>query len=76
MEEINCNEFPQIHKIINGRPIIGSIIIDNYLYSEIDISNDDKYRKEFFSSNFLHHFTHILGFYKTILGIQNSKNYV
>ena len=76
LEEINCNEFPQIHKIINGRPIIGSIIIDSDLYSEIDISNDDKYRKEFFSSNFLHQFTHILGFNKTILGIQNSKDYV
>jgi len=37
----DCNEFPQIHKTRNGRPIIGSIIIDDGLYSDIDRSNDE-----------------------------------
>ena len=49
IDNIICNELPQIHKIKNGRPIIGSIIIDYELYKIIDDSVDEKYRKEYFS---------------------------
>ena len=64
-----CNEIPQIlkTKIGNGRPIVGSIAFNPNDY-QIEDSKENKYKLEFFSSNFLHQFTHILGFNKTILG--------
>ena len=48
-----------------GRPIIGYIVINIYL--EIENINDDRYKKELYSTMFLHQLTHILGFSKTIL---------
>ena len=58
----------------NGRPIIGYIVINTYL--DIENINEDKYKKELYSTMFLHQLTHILGFSKTILNgkvtFQNS----
>ena len=64
-----CNELPQIlqRKDEVGRPIVGSIAFDPNFYS-IEDSEEGKYKLEFYSSLFLHQFTHILGFNKTILG--------
>jgi len=61
-----CNEKSRIIKANQGgRPIIGYIVIDDDL--EIEESDDDKYKKELYSTIFLHQITHILGFNKTIL---------
>ena len=71
-----CNEFPTILRRKNeiGRPLIGYIVIDDTLSDSIEDSRDDKYRFEFFSSIFLHQFTHILGFTRSVLKdkIQNT----
>jgi hypothetical protein len=48
-----------------GRPIIGYIVINSYL--PIEDIDDDRYKKELYSTMFLHQLTHILGFSKTIL---------
>jgi len=63
-----CSEFPLILKRKNeyGRPIVGYITFDPTIYT-IEDSNENKYRLEYFSYIFLHQFTHILGFNKTIL---------
>lgn len=70
----DCNEYPQIYNTRNKRPIIGSIIVDDDLYSKIDKSDEEKYRIEFFNSNFLHQFTHLLGFTRSVFKdqIQNT----
>jgi hypothetical protein len=73
-----CNEYPQILKRKNngiGRPIVGSIGFDPNYYS-IENSDEDKYKLEFFSSIFLHQFTHILGFNKTILGSKVQPKHI
>ena len=48
-----------------GRPIIGYIVINSYL--PIEDIDDDRYKKELYSTMFLHQLTHILGFCKSIL---------
>lgn len=65
-----CNEYPKILRKKNGnqRPIIGSITFAPDKLSSIEESNNDKYTLEFLSSNFLHQFTHILGFTRSVLG--------
>lgn len=72
-----CNELPQIlkRKDETGRPIVGSIAFDPNFYS-IEESNEGKYKLEFYSSIFLHQFTHILGFNKTILGNKVQTNHI
>jgi hypothetical protein len=66
-----CSEFIEILKTNSkGRPIIGSIVVDPNLYYKI--VNNSTYLEEFFSYNFLHQFTHILGFNRTILNNTNK----
>lgn len=64
------NEFQKILKRKNGnqRPIIGSIAFAQYILSSVEESDNDKYTLEFLSSKFLHQFTHILGFIRSVLG--------
>ena len=61
-----CNEKSRIMmKSNNGRPIIGYIVINNDL--DIEDIDDHRYKKELYSTIFLHQLTHILGFNKTFL---------
>lgn len=78
ISNLNCSECPLIlkRKNENGRPIVGYINFNPQKYS-IEDSDENKYKLEFFSYIFLHQFTHILGFNKTILKnkILPKKNY-
>jgi hypothetical protein len=78
LSNLNCSECPLIlkRKNENGRPIVGYINFNPQKYS-IEDSDENKYKLEFFSYIFLHQFTHILGFNKTILKnkISPKKNY-
>ena len=70
--ENGCFEKPKILKRNDyGRPIVGYIIINPDLYKDSD--DDIEYKKELYSSNFLHQFTHILGFTRKDL-INNGIN--
>ena len=61
----SCSELPKIlKKRQDGRPIIASITINTKFLSQI--VDNTEYQKEFYSLNFLHQFTHILGFRKSI----------
>jgi len=51
------------------RPIIGYIAIDKSLYASID----EEYRKEIYSTLFLHQFTHVLGFLKSQIRFLDNK---
>lgn len=65
------NEFPQIVKRKNGngnqRPIIWSITFAPDILSSIEESINDKYSLEYLNSKFLHQFTYILGFIRSVL---------
>ena len=64
------NEFPKILRRKNGNqsPLIWSITFTPDKLSSIEESDNDKYSLEFLSSKFLHQFTHIIGFIRSILG--------
>ena len=58
---------PEIFHSINGRPVLGSLVYNDY----IKLPSDVEQKKEVLSYIFLHEFTHILGFTKSILEQNN-----
>lgn len=69
---VNCGELAEIIKTNTiGRPIIGILTINSNYYQKIE--NNNTYKIEFYSTIFLHQFTHILGFKRAFLNTFNSK---
>ena len=58
---------PEILHSINGRPVLGSLVYNDF----INLPSDVEQKKEALSYIFLHEFTHILGFTKSILRQNN-----
>jgi hypothetical protein len=60
---------PNIVHLIGGRPVIGTLIFNDHY----NLPDNEKHKKELLYSIFLHEFTHILGFTRSMLPNNISK---
>lgn len=72
----NCDESAKIiQENSEGRPIIAILVVNAKDYNNIEDNTNYTYKIEFYSTLFLHQFTHILGFTRTFLSKYPSINF-
>ena len=58
----------------NGRPTVGYIVYDTIINNDDNfIENNDIYKEEYLSTLFLHQFTHLLGFTRSVVTLNGSR---